>query len=126
MKIATDAAAADAVAELRTLREALRVTKEREAVVAKAVLDWLDENKHEVIVVEGLPILRVRETTRYDYDVASMPEIEVAQLARANVLGLQIKKLRDAVSDGRIAFSTRKYRSPKVTRSVAFDREDKR
>lgn len=119
--------AATAAVDLRTLRDALGVTKSREAAVTKALKEWLEDEKLDRLDIEGHPSVRLRGSDTYTYDVARIAQEDpdlLLELALAGCLSLSISALRDAVSDGRIQKGTRQYRTARTSFSLVFEENE--
>lgn len=58
--------------ELRTLREALAVTKLREEAITERLKRFMADERHDVIRAEGIPPLRNVEGSSWNFDLKQM------------------------------------------------------
>lgn len=123
----TDRNVADLVAELHTLRSAIRQATARERAVSAGLEAWLRRLDDPAIDVEGYPTLRLKYTGGSEYDLRAMAEKDPETLiewALAGAVRHAVTEYKKAVGDGRITRSGAAFRSPRGGTSLRFEREE--
>lgn len=127
-RIASAKDAADYLAELKALRDAVATTEARVKALSDELLRWFAEERLDELAVEGLPLAVVRHVVRRRWVLDQMATAEpdlVLQLARAGALNVAVEPLRGAVGSGKVTGNVAKYERPSGGwKEIRFERPE--